>query len=254
MFDYWYCIQMVDVCQVGKYVYVEKLMVYLVEESELMVWVVEYYGCVVQIGQWQCSGVYWVDVVDFVQSGEFGWICQVKIWVFMDWMFVVVKFFDVLVFVGVDYDVWFGLWFECLFNENCFYFNFCWYWDYVGGLMIDWGVYFIDIVLWVMRFEVLCQVVFFGGVYVYLDSVMEMFDMQQVIYEYDDFLMVWEYVVGIGFGFFQCVYGVVFVGNNGILVVDCGKWEVYFEVFKVDCRFQGFCMEFVLMQEVKFRV
>ena len=39
--------------------------------------------------------------------------------------------------------------------------------------------------------------------------------------------MVWEHAVGIGLGPFQRSHGIAFIGNNGTLVVDRQKWELF---------------------------
>ena len=56
---------------------------------------------------------------------------------------------------------------------------------------------------------------------------METPDTLQAIYEFDEFSMIWEHAVGIGLGPFQRDHGIAFIGNNGTLVVDRAKWEIY---------------------------
>ena len=51
---------------------------------------------------------------------------------------------------GVDYDLWLGPAPKRLFNPNRFHFNFRWFWDYAGGLMTDWGVHLINVMLWAL--------------------------------------------------------------------------------------------------------
>lgn len=249
--DHWHCLQMVDACQAGKHVYVEKPMAHSVEECELMVRAAEHYDRVVQVGQWQRSGAHWADAVEFVQSGELGRIRQVKTWAFMDWMPAARKIPDAPAPEGVDYQAWLGPRPLRPFNENRFHFNFRWYWDYAGGLMTDWGVHLIDIALWAMKAEAPRQVVSLGGAHAYPDSAMETPDTQQAIYEYDDFSLVWEHAVGIGLGPFQRAHGVAFVGNNGTMVVDRGKWEVYPEVHKVDRKPRGYRMKQIPVQNAE---
>jgi len=69
-----------------------------------------------------------------------------------------------------------------------------------------------------------------GGNFAYPDSAMETPDTQQAIYQFDGFSMIWEHAVGIGLGPFQRTHGIAFVGNNGTLVVDRQKWEIFPEV------------------------
>ena len=241
--DHWHCLQMVHACQAGKHVYVEKPMAHSVEESNLMVRAAEHYGRIVQVGQWQRSGAHWADAIEFLRGGELGRIRQVKVWAFMDWMNQVKVAEDGNAPAGVDYDMWLGPRPERPFNENRFHFNFRWYWDYAGGLMTDWGVHLIDIALWGMDAVAPQQVVSLGGAHAYPGGAMQTPDTQQAIYEYDGFSMVWEHSVGIGLGPFQRAHGVAFIGNNGTLVVDRGKWEIYPEVRKTNRKRDGYRMK-----------
>ncbi len=130
---------------------------------------------------------------------------------------------------GVDYDMWLGPAPQRAFNPNRFHFNFRWFWDYAGGLMTDWGVHLIDIVLWGMNATAPHSVVASGGKFAYPDDAEETPDTLQAIYEFDDFSMIWEHAVDIGLGPFQRDHGVAFVGNEGTLVVDRRGWEVFAE-------------------------
>jgi predicted dehydrogenase len=128
---------------------------------------------------------------------------------------------------GVDYDMWLGPAPQRAFNPNRLHCNFRWYWDYAGGLMTDWGVHLIDIVVWGMQAKYPHKVMSSGGNFAYPNSAMETPDTQQAIYEFDGFSMIWELPVSIGLGPFQRGHGIAFIDNNGTLVVDRSKWEVF---------------------------
>ena len=66
---------------------------------------------------------------------------------------------------GVDYNMWLGPAPKQPFNKNRFHYEFRWFWDYAGGLMTDWGVHLIDMVLLGMKAEVPKSVVATGGKY-----------------------------------------------------------------------------------------
>ena len=148
--DHWHCKIMVDACEAGKDVYVEKPMANSIEEVRIMQQAARAYGRVVQVGQWQRSGKHWQDAMEYLWSGELGQVRTARAWAYMDW--------DAPVHVpdskppkGVDYDMWLGPAPKRPFNENRFHWNFRWYWDYAGGLMTDWGVHLIDMVLMGMK-------------------------------------------------------------------------------------------------------
>jgi predicted dehydrogenase len=228
--DHWHCLTMVHACEAGKDVYVEKPLANSIEECQVMMDAAKKYNRVVQVGQWQRSGPHWQQAIDYVQSGKLGKIRLVKAWAYMGWMKEIPVKPDQPAPAGVDYDMWLGPAEKRPFNPNRFHFNFRWYWDYAGGLMTDWGVHLIDMVLYGMKAGGPKSVVSMGGKFAYPNDAMQTPDTQQAIYEFDDFSMIWEHAVGINGGPFNRDHGVAFIGNLGTLVVDRGKWEIFPEV------------------------
>ena len=189
--DHWHCLQMVEACEAGKDVYCEKPLANSIEESGLMVAAAKRYDRIVQIGQWQRSGPHWAEAIDFVHSGRLGRVRTVRAWAYMNWLPPVPNLPDEPAPEGVDYDMWLGPAPKRPFNRNRFHFNFRWYWDYAGGLMTDWGVHIIDIVLWGMQATAPNSIAASGGKLAYPDDAQETPDTLTALYEFDDFLMVW---------------------------------------------------------------
>lgn len=228
--DHWHPLMMIAAVEAGKDVYVEKPLANSIEECDAMVAAAKRYNRVVQVGQWQRSGPHWDSAMAFVHSGALGEIRTVKAWAYMGWMKNIPSVPDEPVPPGVDYDMWLGPAPERPFNRNRFHFNFRWFWDYAGGLMTDWGVHLIDMVLYGMQATAPKSVLSIGGKFAYPDSAMETPDTQQALYEYDGFSLIWEHAVGISNGPYGRDHGVAFIGNNGTLVVDRSRWEVIPEV------------------------
>lgn len=229
--DHWHCLTMVDACEAGKDVYVEKPIANTIEECNLMVKAGERYNRIVQVGQWQRSDEHWSNALSYVQSGNLGKIRLVKAWAYMGWMKSIPKKPDQPEPpAGVNYDMWLGPAPQRPFNENRFHFNFRWFWDYAGGLMTDWGVHLIDMVLAGMEATAPKSVFASGGKLAYPNDAGETPDTLQAVYEFDNFSMLWEHAVGISEGPYGRDHGVAFIGNKGTLVVDRGKWEVIPEV------------------------
>ena len=228
--DHWHCLQMVDACEAGKDVYVEKPLANSIAECRAMVAAARRTGRVVQVGQWQRSNEHWRDAVAHVQSGRIGRVRLVKAWAYQGWMKSVPVLPDEPVPPGVDYDTWLGPAPDRPFNRNRFHFTFRWFWDYAGGLMTDWGVHLIDIGLLGMNATTPRSVLSAGGKYAYPEDAQETPDTQQAIYEFDDFVLLWEHGVGISNGPYGRNHGVAFIGNDGTVVVDRRGWEVIPEV------------------------
>ena len=126
----------------------------------------------------------------------------------------------------VDYDMWLGPAPKRPFNKNRFHFNFRWFYDYSGGLMTDWGAHMIDIANWAMGVTVPKSATSVGGKFGFPDDAEETPDTQQALWEFDGFSMMWEHATAIGQGPYMKDHGAAFHGNNGVLVVDRGGWEV----------------------------
>jgi len=237
--DHWHTLPMIEACQAGLDVYVEKPIANSIEEIDLMIAAQKKYGSVVQVGQWQRSDPHWKNAIDFVHSGKLGKIRTVKSWVYLDWKHELPVQPDAPEPKGVDYDFWLGPAPKRPFNINRFHFNFRWYWDYAGGLMTDWGVHLLDYALYGMNQYVPKSVMSSGGKYAFPEDARETPDTQYAIYEFDNIGLIWESTLGIGKGNYGRAHGVAFVGHNGTLVVDRGGWEVIAETPEGKARMES---------------
>ena len=225
--DHWHALPTVMACQAGKDVYVEKPLSLSIGEGRIMVDVARRHKRVVQMGTQQRSAVHYADAIEYVKSGQLGKIRLVKAWAYQDWMGNIPRVPDSDPPPGVDYDLWLGPAPVRPFNQNRFHFNFRWFYDYSGGLMTDWGAHMIDIANWGMGVKAPTAAVSVGGKFGFPDDAEETPDTQQALWELDGFSMVWEHATAIGQGPYARDHGVAFHGNNGVLVVDRGGWEVF---------------------------
>jgi predicted dehydrogenase len=220
--------------QAGKHVYCEKPLSNSVEEIELMKKATQKYNKVVQIGQWQRSDPHWQDAVAYVHSGKLGMIRTVRAWSYQGWMKSIPVLPDEPVPAGVDYDFWLGPAAAKPFNRNRFHFNFRWFWDYAGGLMTDWGVHLVDYALLGMNAKDPLTVMATGGKMAYPDDASETPDTLATVYDFGDFIMLWEHAQAIDNGNYGRTHGIAYIGNNGTLVLDRGGWEVIPEKNKME--------------------
>jgi predicted dehydrogenase len=224
--DHWHALIMIEACQAGKDVYVEKPVGNSIGECRLMIAAQKKYNRVVQAGQWQRSEQHFGDAVDFVHSGQLGNIRTVKVWCYQGWMKPGPVVPDSAPPPGVDYAMWLGPAPQRTFNASRFHFNFRWFWDYAGGLMTDWGVHLLDYGLLGMKATVPKTIVALGGQFAYPDLYEETPDTLTTLYEFDGFNMVWDHAMGIDNGSYGLDHGIAYIGNNGTLILNREGWQV----------------------------
>ena len=224
--DHWHALIMMNACEAGKHVYVEKPVGNSIEECRAMVAAQKRYNKIVQAGQWQRSQQHFRDAVDFIRTGQLGNIRTVKVWCYQGWMKPGPKVPDSDPPAGVDYRMWLGPAQMKKFNSSRFHFNFRWFWDYAGGLMTDWGVHLMDYAVFGMNADVPKSVSALGGPFAYPELLQEAPDTMGALYEFDKFNLIWDHAMGIDNGLFGKDHGIAFIGNNGTLELDRGGWEV----------------------------
>jgi len=227
--DHWHCIQMIDACEAGKDVYVEKPVANSIFEANLMVKAVRKYDCVVQVGQWQRSDPHWHSAFEYLNSGVLGKIRQVKAWANVNYG----RGFDVVADSeappGVDYNRWLGPAPKRPFNQNRFHGSFRYFWDYAGGLMTDWGVHMLDMVLLGMNVTAPNSVMAIGGKIAFPNNASETPDTLTTVYDFGNFSFIWEQFMGMGTSPYleeSGEPGVAFIGANGILAINRASWQV----------------------------
>jgi predicted dehydrogenase len=224
--DHWHALQMIEACQAGKDVYVEKPVGNSIGECRAMMAAQQRYNKVVQAGQWQRSQQHFKDAIEFVHSGQLGMIRTVKVWCYQGWMRPEPVVPDSAPPPGVDYALWLGPAPKRPFNASRFHFHFRWFWDYAGGLMTDWGVHLLDYGLLGMKADVPKSIAALGGRFAYPDLAQETPDTLTTLYEFDGFNLVWDSAMGIDNGSYGKDHGIAFIGNNATLVLYRGGWEV----------------------------
>lgn len=224
--DHWHALPTIMACESGKDVYCEKPLATSIAEGRVMVNAARKYNRVVQVGTQQRSSDHFAEAVKYVQSGKLGRIRQVRAWAYIDWKGGLGNVPDAPAPPEVDYDMWLGPTPKRPFNPARFHFTFRWFWDYSGGLMTDWGAHMVDVGMWAMNEDPVGAMAM-GGKYGYPDDMMETPDTQQSIIEFPSFSMTWEHMIGCGQGPWQREHGAEFHGQDAILVVDRGGWEIH---------------------------
>lgn len=227
--DHWHCLILCDACAAGKDVYVEKPIANSIEEADLMVKATRKHERIVQVGQWQRSDWHWQDALKELHSGSIGKIRQVKAWADVNYG----RNFDVVPDStppqGVDYDRWLGPAPKRPFNKNRFHGTFRYFWDYAGGLMTDWGVHMLDMVLAGTQAQSPKSVMAIGGKLAFPNDAAETPDTLTTVYDFGDFSLVWEQFMAMGTSPYlddSSEPGVAFIGEKGILAVNRVHWKL----------------------------
>ncbi len=223
--DHWHCLMMTDACAAGKHMLVEKPVSNSIGEAGIMVKAAQKYNSIVQVNQWQRSQQHFKDAIAFVHSGKLGTIAQTKAWMYNGHQ-ILPPAKDGPVPAGVDYNMWLGPAPKRTFNPNRFHYNFRWYWDYAGGLMTDWGVHLIDMVILGMKAELPLSVTSMGDHIAYPNDARETPDTQTALYTYSKFQLTWEHTMGRQYGLYGMNHGIAFTGDKGTLLLNRDGWEV----------------------------
>jgi predicted dehydrogenase len=226
--DHWHALPTVLACEAGKDVYVEKPLAKTIDEGRAMVIAARKYNRIVQMGsQWRsCNHI--VEAAEFVKSGKLGKVSMVRAWAWLDWQPNMGRPADENPPAGIDYNLWLGPAPSRPFNKNRFHYNFRWFWDYAGGLMTDWGVHLLNMALMGMSPESPKTVCSSGGIYVQ-DDMRETPDSQLAVYEFPNFMLVWEHKSGMGVGLNGRSWGVSWSGLEGTIFLNDQGYEVVTE-------------------------
>lgn len=229
--DHWHALQTTLACEAGKDVFVEKPASVTVAEGRRMVQVARRTGRIVQVGTMQRSSEVFQNAVKIVQSGVLGPISFVRTWIVgNEYPDGIGNPPDEAAPANLDWDMWLGPAPKRPFNWNRFgvgdrWSTFRYFWDYAGGMMTDWGVHLIDIVLWAMQ-EKAPQAVMAAGGKFFLQDNRETPDTLNINYQFDKFVLTFSDQVVSGRGIDGQGYGIEFYGTNASLFVDRGGYKI----------------------------
>ena len=237
--DHWHALQTVMACQAGKDVYVEKPTSVTVDEGKKMIAAARKYKRIVQVGTQQRSGIHFQKAVEIVQSGRLGKITFVRTWNYGN---SAPEGFGNLPDsdppADLDWDFWLGPAPKRPYNKNRFgafpdrWASFRYFWDYAGGMVTDWGVHLIDIVLWAMKVNGPQKVSASGGKLCITDNT-ETPDTILVTFEFPGWICTYEHRNGNGRPIEARGYGIQFHGTDATLFVDREGYELVPETRRV---------------------
>ncbi len=201
--DHWHAIPTILACQAGKDVYCEKPLSYRIAEGRAMVDASKKAKRITQMGNLIHAGENYHRVVEIVQSGVLGKISKTRVWMAADRRGLG-KPPDGTPPEGCDYDFWLGPAPKRDFNPNRFTFNWRYFWDYAGGILMDFVCHIVDPIHWAMEVDAPETIVATGGRYALQDNG-ETPDTLEVVYHYakgdKGFDLIWSQTDASSHGF-----------------------------------------------------
>lgn len=233
--DHWHCIPTLQAIHAGKDVYLEKPVGHTIEEGQVLVEAIRQQDRVVQVGLQQRSGTLFQEACQLVQSGKIGKVTQahcINVWNANSDPkgsrgLSIGTPPDGEPPQGVDYDLWLGPAPKRPFNPNRFHWNYIYFWDYSGGMIIGWGVHLIDIVLWALRAKGPRAVSIAGGKFLF-DDMRETPDTAEAVWDFPNFILSYSCRHGNAFpsGGRRVDHGIQFLGSEATLLVDRKGYQI----------------------------
>ena len=225
--DHWHAIPTVQAFEAGKDVFVEKPLSYSLAEGRAMADASLNHKRVTQMGNHIHNDLpNYRRVVEMVRSGKLGKITRVHAWKASPREPFTTKEPATLP-AGFDYDFWLGPAPKRPYDPMRSHFNFRYFWDYSGGMFIDFWCHISDVVFWALDLKAPKSVSSAGGRYFIKDET-ETPDVIDAVLEYPDLLFTFSLRSSPLPGFEHMgSIGCLFEGTDASLVTNYGRHEVY---------------------------
>ncbi len=219
--------QAIDAVRAGKDVFVEKPLSYSVEEGRAMVSAARSAGRVTQMGNHIHNDLpNYRRVVEQVRSGNLGRITRVHCWKTSS-LRSLGHPPDSPPPAGLDYDFWLGPAPERPYNPLRSHGTYRYFWDYSGGVFIDFWCHIVDLVYWALDLKAPLSVSAIGTKR-FLDDATETPDTLEAVLEYPDLTLLFTLHPDPLPGFAHLgAIGCVFQGTEALLAANYETHEIH---------------------------
>ncbi|MCX7886495.1 MAG: Gfo/Idh/MocA family oxidoreductase [Verrucomicrobiae bacterium] len=233
--DHWHALQTIAALKAGAHVFVEKPTGHTVRESRAMLNAARDADRVVQVGLHRRVGPHHVSAVKFLRSGAVGKIGMVRLFVHSSGTGPETPTPNSSPPDGLDWEMWCGPAPKRPFNTKLHPGGWRNFLDYANGVTGDWGVHWLDQVLWWNGGEYPRRIYSAAGRPVRGPAVLngreqttDAPDHQVAVYEFADFTCVWEHRQFAGSGAEKHRIGAYFHGTKGTLHIGWRDgWTFY---------------------------
>lgn len=189
--DHWHPLCCIAAVEAGAHVYVEKPIGHTVAEGRAMVAAARRHDRVVQVGTHRRVSPHNVSGMEFLKSGKAGKIGMVRAFVhYGGGPGTVVP--DSEPPQGLDWEMWCGPAPLRAYNKTIHPRGFRQYLDYANGQLGDWGIHWMDQVLWWTEEKFPKKIFSTGGRAIRRDQT-DAPDHQVAVWKFEDFTLEWEH-------------------------------------------------------------
>jgi predicted dehydrogenase len=189
--DHWHPLVMIAAVKAGAHVYVEKPICHTVNEGKAMVQAARDADRVVQVGTHRRASPHNISARKFLREGKVGKIGMVRAFVISGGG-AGEPAADSDPPEGLDWDFWCGPAPLRPFNKRIHPKGFRQFLDYANGTLGDWGIHWLDQILWCLEETYPKRVFSTGGRYIKQDN-SDAPDTQVVSFQFDSFTVEWEH-------------------------------------------------------------
>jgi predicted dehydrogenase len=225
--QHWHGLPFIHACQAGKHIFVEKPLSHTVVEGRAMVEWAKKTGVIAMMGTQQRAGEHYKKAVAKIRAGELGKIALVECWNYHNTGKRTGQGKDGPPLPGLDWDRWLGPAPYVPWNPSRM--DNSWWFAYSGGMMTNWAIHHIDIILWAMDVKSPARVSHAGGKFV-VDDLADAPDTIEASWDFSNFTMQYTYR---GFNNFHTVFprpqhhGIAFHGNKATMVLDRFGYDIW---------------------------
>jgi predicted dehydrogenase len=213
--DHWHALPTIAALEAGAHVYVEKPVGHTIGEGQAMVAAARRHGRTVQVGTHRRVSPHNMSGIEFLRSGRAGKIGMVHAFVNYGRESAGRPEPDADPPAGLDWDFWCGPAPYRPFNSRIHPRGFRQYLDFANGTLGDWGIHWLDQVLWWTEEKYPKRVYSTGGRY-FLEDGTDAPDCQVATFDFESFTLTWEHRLFAGNPEQNHNIGCYFYGSEGV--------------------------------------
>jgi len=211
--DHWHALPAIAAIESGAHVYLEKPICHTLDEGKAILGAARTNERVVQIGTHRRVSPHNVSGMEFLKAGKAGTIGMVRAFVHYPGGPGTMEP-DSDPPEGLDWDLWCGPAPLRPFNTRIHPRGFRQFLDYANGQLGDWGIHWLDQILWWTEEQFPRTVYSTGGRHIRRDNT-DAPDTQVVTYEFESFTATWEHRLYAGNNAEKAYVGCYFYGTEG---------------------------------------